>query len=154
MKTTDFIIKRKVQETTAPEPVQPVVESKPTFPEFDATTAESIFEAVLGGNKLGGPTSYKEFKDKEDYLLRQLSSPAQSDNYAELRQALGDLRRVAKERGIDNPQVSEDASVGGVSAGAVATVVAPLGGKPGTGKPKKVGNMIRRPKVTVGKGVY
>jgi hypothetical protein len=44
--------------------------------------------------------------------------------------------------------------MGGVTAGAVATVSAPLGGKPGTGKPKKVGNMIKRPKVTVGKGVY
>ena len=50
--------------------------------------------------------------------------------------------------------VNEDASMGGVSAGAVATVSAPLGGKPGTGKPKKVGNVIRRPKVTIGKGVY
>jgi hypothetical protein len=50
--------------------------------------------------------------------------------------------------------VKEDASAGACSAGAVATVVKPLGGKPGTGKPKKVGNMIKRPKVTVGKGVY
>ena len=50
--------------------------------------------------------------------------------------------------------VNEDAGMGGVTAGAVATVVKPLGGKPGTGKPKKVGNMIKRPKVTVGKGVY
>lgn len=50
--------------------------------------------------------------------------------------------------------LGEDASAGASSAGAIATVPAQLGGKPGTGKPKKVGNMVKRPKVTVGKGIY
>lgn len=114
-------------------------------------------ESVLGGNKVGGPTNYKEFKDKEDYLLLQLTRPGQSSNYAELRQALADLRRVAKERGIDRPPVSEDASAGASSAGAVA-VVSPALGAPGfTNKKKKSGTyknspMIKRP--TLGKGVY
>lgn len=51
-------------------------------------------------------------------------------------------------------QVNEDASAGGTGAGAVATVVGGVGGKPGTGKPKKVGNMIRRNKPQFGKGIY
>lgn len=50
--------------------------------------------------------------------------------------------------------VSEDASAGACSTGSVASVVSPLGGKPGTGKPKKVGNMIKRTKPAIGKGVY
>lgn len=50
--------------------------------------------------------------------------------------------------------VMEDASAGASSAGAVAGVVQPLGGKVTTGKPKKVGNIIRRVNPTVGKGVY
>ena len=61
-------------------------------------------------------------KDKEDYLLRQLASPAQSANYPELRQALNDLRRVAKERGIN-----EDASAGATGSSSVAAVVGGLG---------------------------
>ena len=51
-------------------------------------SSEFIRESVLGGTKLGGPTSREEFEDKKDYLLRQLSDPKQSENYKELRQKL------------------------------------------------------------------
>jgi hypothetical protein len=129
------------------------VESAPTFSMESAEQkySELLGEAVLGGTKQGGPTNAAEYKrmlgDVYD-LMSQDKDPANRDIY---NQKIADLKRVAKERGIP---VNEDASVGGVSAGAIATVSAPLGGKPGTGKPKKVGNMIRRPKVSVGKGVY
>lgn len=48
----------------------------------------------------------------------------------------------------------ESASVGGVSAGAFATGPAAGLGRPTTGKPKKVGNVIKRSMPKFGKGVY
>lgn len=52
-----------------------------------------------------------------------------------------------------NKLINEMATGGASSAGGVATVVAG-GGKPGTGKPKKVGNSVKKQKIQVGKGVY
>jgi len=123
---------------------------------FNVESAENKYsalldEAVLGGTKLGGPTNAAEYKRMLGDVYDLMSQDKDPANRAIYNQKIADLKRVAKERGIP---VNEDASVGGVSAGAIATVNTPLGGKPGTGKPKKVGNMIRRPKVTVGKGIY
>lgn len=53
-----------------------------------------------------------------------------------------------------NKKIKENASCGGTSAGAVATVTGGLGSKPSTGKPKKVGNAIKRTKPQFGKGIY
>ena len=92
--------------------------------------SEIISETVLGGRRIGGPTSYAEFKTHEDQLLRQLTNPEQAENWPAYRQALHDVRRVAKDRGIDKPPVKEDASGGGTSSGAVATS---LGGGTGFG---------------------
>lgn len=51
--------------------------------------------------------------------------------------------------------VTEDASAGGCSAGAIATGVAGAKpNKPGTGIPKELGNKVKRTKPTLGKGVY
>ena len=51
--------------------------------------------------------------------------------------------------------VKEDASAGGTSAGAMAAGVAGAKqGKPGTGKPKELGNKVSRKQVQVGKGIY
>lgn len=49
--------------------------------------------------------------------------------------------------------INETASAGASGASGIATVVAG-GGKPGTGKPKKIANSHKPKKVTVGKGVY
>jgi hypothetical protein len=54
-----------------------------------------------------------------------------------------------------NQPVKEDASAGGTSVGGIATGIAGAkGGKPGTGKPKELGNKVSRKQVQVGKGVY
>ncbi len=50
--------------------------------------------------------------------------------------------------------VNESASAGGTGAGSIATAIASVSSKPGTGKPKKVGNMISRKKPQIGKGIY
>lgn len=69
------------------------------------------------------------------------------------------LMSSSDEQAVATPEstvtgVMEDASAGCSSSGTVATVSTSLGGKPGTGKPKKVGNMIKRTKPAIGKGVY
>lgn len=104
MKTTDFIIKRKVAEAVVEQPVEQIAEVKPTFPEFTIEAAEAEYAKLLG----------------------------------------------------------EDAGVGGVSAGGIATSMGGgngfANGGPGTisraGKPKKFKNSVKAPKVTVGKGIY
>lgn len=47
-------------------------------------------------------------------------------------------------------------SAGGMGAGSIATVPTTLGGggKPGTGKPKKMGNMLKRTTPKIGTGIY
>ncbi len=50
--------------------------------------------------------------------------------------------------------VSEMASAGGTGAGGIAVSMSGGSGKPGTGKPKKIGNAAKMKKVQVGKGIY
>ena len=50
--------------------------------------------------------------------------------------------------------VKESASAGATGAGAVAVSMSGPAGKPGTGKPKKIGNAAKMKKVQVGKGIY
>lgn len=51
-------------------------------------------------------------------------------------------------------QVKEDASAGGMGTASVAISMSGGSGKPGTGKPKKIGNAHKSQKIQVGKGVY
>lgn len=53
----------------------------------------------------------------------------------------------------DTP-IAESASCGGTSAGSFATSATGGTGKPGTGIPKKVGNIIKRVAPKLGKGIY
>jgi hypothetical protein len=121
---------------------------QPEVPGFDPVVAEQQFnESVLGGAKVGGPTTPQEFKDKEQYILQQLASPTQTANYEHFRQALGDLRRVAKERGIT---LSEDATCGSSMTSSIAVTSETLGEKGSFSKRevnKKLGsytNMLSR----------
>ena len=50
--------------------------------------------------------------------------------------------------------VKESASAGGTGAAGIAVSMSGPAGKPGTGKPKKIGNAAQMKKVQVGKGVY
>jgi len=50
--------------------------------------------------------------------------------------------------------LNETASAGASGAGAIASSMTGPAGKPGTGKPKKIGNAHKPKKITVGKGVY
>ena len=56
--------------------------------------------------------------------------------------------------GLQGKSIGESASVGGVSAAAFATGPVAGLGRPTTGKPKKVGNVIKRSMPKFGKGVY
>lgn len=56
---------------------------------------------------------------------------------------------------VDSNIVKEDASGGSSSAGGIAISMSGGGSyKPGTGKPKKIGNTSKMAKYTVGKGIY
>lgn len=59
----------------------------------------------------------------------------------------------AADYALDN-LLNEMASAGATGAGAVAVSMSGPAGKPGTGKPKKIGNAAKMKKVQVGKGVY
>jgi hypothetical protein len=59
-----------------------------------------------------------------------------------------------KELQAAKKQVKEDASAGGMGASSVAISMSGGSGKPGTGKPKKLGNAMKKQNVQVGKGVY
>jgi hypothetical protein len=50
--------------------------------------------------------------------------------------------------------LNEMASAGGTGAASVAVSMSGPAGKPGTGKPKKIGNAAKMKKVQVGKGIY
>jgi len=54
----------------------------------------------------------------------------------------------------EGQQLSEMATGGASSAGAVATSMSGPGHKPSSGVPKKIGNSYKSKKVTVGKGIY
>lgn len=56
---------------------------------------------------------------------------------------------------VKTKKVNENASAGATGVGAIASSVANTKvNKPSTGKPKKIGNLIKRTNPTVGKGVY
>jgi hypothetical protein len=50
--------------------------------------------------------------------------------------------------------LNEMASAGATGAASVAVSMSGSSGKPGTGKPKKIGNAAKMKKVQVGKGIY
>jgi hypothetical protein len=54
-------------------------------------------EAVEGG---GGIKNIEDYTAKRDYIYQQLANPKQVDNYPHFRQALYDLMRLAREKGI------------------------------------------------------
>jgi hypothetical protein len=54
-------------------------------------------EAVKGG---GGIKNIEDYTAKRDYIYQQLANPKQVDNYPHFRQALYDLMRLAREKGI------------------------------------------------------
>jgi hypothetical protein len=54
-------------------------------------------EAVQGG---GGVKDLNDYTTKRDYIYQQLADPKQVDNYPHFKQALFDLMRTAREKGI------------------------------------------------------
>ena len=54
-------------------------------------------EAVMGG---GGVKDIDDYITKRDYIYQQLANPKQVDNYPHFKQALFDLMRTAREKGI------------------------------------------------------
>lgn len=85
-----------------------------------------------------------------DYLrtVHEYLSHEMSHGNEEMMQFAEDAANYALDK-----MINETASAGASGAGSIATVVAG-GGKPGTGKPKKIANAHNAKKVTVGKGVY
>ena len=58
---------------------------------------DQVEEAVVGG---GGVKDLNDYTVKRDYIYQQLANPKQADNYDYFRQALYDLMRTAKAKGI------------------------------------------------------
>jgi len=58
---------------------------------------DQVEEAVVGG---GGVKDLNDYIVKRDYIYQQLANPKQADNYDYFRQALYDLMRTAKAKGI------------------------------------------------------
>ena len=58
---------------------------------------DKVEEAVVGG---GGVKDLNDYTIKRDYIYQQLANPKQADNYDYFRQALYDLMRTAKAKGI------------------------------------------------------
>jgi hypothetical protein len=58
---------------------------------------EQTNEAVQGG---GGVKDLNDYTTKRDYIYQQLADPKQVDNYPHFKQALFDLMRTAREKGI------------------------------------------------------
>ena len=84
-----------------------------------------------------------------DYLkYEQVSKEAEMMTFAE------DAADYALNRLLEDSALTESASAGASAAGAVAVSMSGPAGKVSDGKPKKVNNMIRRPQMAIGKGVY
>ena len=112
-------------------------------------------EQMLGNSDLA-ETQDLPLKDKADYHARrkalqniQLDPNTHKDPKlkAELARKKAALEKEAQDKGLSE-------SFGATSAGGIASVVAGKGNKPGTGVPKKVGNIMRRIAPKVGKGIY
>ena len=58
---------------------------------------QPVEEAVMGG---GGVKDLNDYLTKRDYIYQQLADPKQRDNYDYFKQALFDLMRTAREKGI------------------------------------------------------
>jgi hypothetical protein len=59
---------------------------------------EQTDEAVIGG---GGVKDLNDYVEKRDYIYQQLADIKQKDNYPYFKQALFDLMRTAREKGIE-----------------------------------------------------
>jgi hypothetical protein len=94
-------------------------------------------------------------KTVREYLeYDQLSQEAEGMPEFAMESAQQQLTAVLEE-GVAEGSLKEDATGGATGAASIGAVVGELGGKPPTGKPKKISNVIRRPQVVqVGKGVY
>jgi hypothetical protein len=58
---------------------------------------DQVEEAVMGG---GGVKDLNDYVMKRDYIYQQLADPKQTDNYPHFKQALFDLMRTARQKGI------------------------------------------------------
>jgi hypothetical protein len=100
--------------------------------------------------------SYRTKSTKSEHEAEQNNNGDQADKRLAGRNgATARLNGLSKAPADYKKPVKEDATGGGTSVGGIATSVAGAGqGKPGTGKPKELGNKVSRKQVQVGKGVY
>jgi len=106
------------------------MDEQPEMPVFSFESAEKNFENLLAE---GEPGDLEHELEKQD--------------------AERDAERDADAEKQANKQVKESASAGGTGVGAIATSVSGTG-KPTTGKPKKVSNLVKNTKPKFGKGIY
>lgn len=127
------------------------------LPAFNFESAEALYNEMLGE----GQVTELDASTMQAYLKKRKDSPTPRTLHKAGVQAAGvrnakekihdkDVTKAAKQTG----RVQENASAGGTCAGAMATGVTGAANKPGTGKPKKIGNIVKRTNPTVGKGIY
>lgn len=129
------------------------------FTEEGFATIERIYNGLRydlkDGNYAGFMRSYGEYMSKyPDASVELIDAMFEAAGLESEKGTIEQFLALCSESVAARP-VTESASAGGTSAGAIATGVAgAAAGKPGTGKPKKVSNVIKRNKPAFGKGVY
>ena len=134
-------------------------ENRNMFTEEGFATIERIYNGLRydlkDGNYMSFMQSYSEYMSKYPDAAGELVDAMFDAAGLEAKSTLDQFLAVCSESAVAAKAVVESASCGGTSAGAIATGVAGAAtGKPGTSKPKKVSNVIKRNKPNFGKGVY
>lgn len=133
----------------------PLTVSATKRPEGTVTTADydmGPFGSVSGSTGVGFGGAGKDVQQGGNQITSMTNAAGQTTNVVGRAPTTQDFRDALSEK-KRNPKLKEDATGGASSAGGIATVVSGSG-KPGTGKPKKVGNSYKSKKITVGKGIY
>ena len=95
----------------------------------------------------------EELQAKRKELQRIQMDPSTAHD-PQLKAALARRKAELEKQADSKKQTVSEMTAGGTGAGAVATAINSKGGKPGTGVPKKVNNIMRRVAPKIGKGIY
>lgn len=124
--------------------------SEPAMMDFNESAASYAVDVMIA--ETSDVTDYNPKSQggtRKELLAKYTKSGSSKD--AEAARKAG---ATQKELQAARKTVSEDATGGGSSAGGIALNMGGPIGKPGTGKPKKIGNSAKMSKYTVGKGIY
>jgi hypothetical protein len=122
--------------------------------------ADAAYDAQMGESQVtelsaGKLQSYRTLATKSEHAAELNNNGDRADKrLAGRNAATARLNGMSKAPAAYKKPVAENASAGGTSAGAMAAGPTGAANKPGTGKPKDLGNKVKRAKIQLGKGVY